>query len=372
MNIFRCASHALFARGALACLLLISAVATAQPAPPTLGTTAPFAVLGGSTVTNTGPTTVIGELGVSPGTAVIGFPPGVVTNGTIHSADAVAAQAQVDLTTAYNDLAGRPCNTTLTGQDLGGLTLVPGVYCFATSAQLTGDLRLDAQGNPNAVFIFKIGSTLTTASASRVLVINGGTSCNVFWQVGSSATLGTTTTFAGNILALTSITLVTGANVSGRLLARNGAVTLGSNSVAVCGGGGQGCPNIVISPSVLPAPAAGVAYSQTLTASGGTAPYTFVGVGTLPAGLTFTTTSPTTALISGTPTVTGGSSTFTVTATDSAACFASVVLGLQQGVGPLSIPLLSPWGMLLLGSLLALGAMVFVRTRSLPQRVPPR
>ena len=126
----------------------------------------------------------------------------------------------------------------MTGQDLGGLTLTPGVYCFSSSAQLTGTLTLDAQGNPNAVFIFKIGSTLTTASNSSVVVINtGGNSsiaCNVFWQVGSSATLGTGTSFAGNILALTSITLNTGANVSGRVLARNGAVTLDTNNVTVC------------------------------------------------------------------------------------------------------------------------------------------
>src|SRR6202049_136682 len=129
-----------------------------------------FAVLGGSTVTNTAtPTTVNGNLGVSPGSAVTGFPPGIVTGGTIHAADAVAAQAQSDLTTTYVNLANEACNTDLTGQDLGGKTLTPGVYCFSTSAQLTGALTLDAQGNPNAVFIFKIGSTLTTASASSVL-----------------------------------------------------------------------------------------------------------------------------------------------------------------------------------------------------------
>jgi len=200
-----------------------------------------FAVLGGSTVTNTAtPTTVNGNLGVSPGSAVTGFPPGIVTGGTIHAGDAVAAQAQSDLTTTYVNLANTACNTDLTGQDLGGKTLTPGVYCFSTSAQLTGTLTLDAQGNPNAVFVFKIGSTLTTASASSVLLINGGSSCGVFWQVGSSATLGTGTALLGSIVALTSITLNTGASVSGRVLARNGAVTLDDSHVAVCSGGVTG------------------------------------------------------------------------------------------------------------------------------------
>lgn len=197
-----------------------------------------FAVLGGSTVTNTStPTIVDGNLGVSPGSAVTGFPPGIVVNGSIHAADSVAAQAQTDLTTVYNNLASAPCNTDLTGQDLGGLTLTPGVYCFSTSAQLTGTLTLNAQGNPNALFIFKIGSSLTTASASSVLLINSASSCGVFWQIGSSATLGTGTSLAGNIVALTSITLNTGASLSGRALARNGAVTLDDNHVTLCSGG---------------------------------------------------------------------------------------------------------------------------------------
>jgi type VI secretion system secreted protein VgrG len=208
-------------------------------------------VLGGSTVTNTAtPTIVTGNLGVSPGSAVTGFPPGIVTGGTIHAADSVAAQAQSDLTTVYNNLASAPCNTILTGQDLGGKTLTPGVYCFATSAQLTGTLTLDGQGNPNAVFIFKIGSTLTTASASSVLLINSASSCGVFWQVGSSATLGTGTALAGSIVALTSITLNTGASISGRALARNGAVTLDSNNVTVCSGGPGFPPSVQAVPTL--------------------------------------------------------------------------------------------------------------------------
>ena len=201
-------------------------------AAPILGTAQSFAILGASAVTNTGPTIINGDLGLSPGTAVTGFPPGIV-NGTIHAADAVAAQARNDANTAYNSLAGQPCNTILTGQDLGGLTLTSGVYCFASSAQLTGTLTLNGQGNPNAVFIFKMGSTLTTASNSSVVLVNGSTACNVFFQVGSSATLGTGTQFIGNIFALASVTLTTNVTVSGRAVGLNGAVTLDSTVVSV-------------------------------------------------------------------------------------------------------------------------------------------
>ena len=243
----------LLAVGALAALLFVSN-AEAQ-APVGLGTADGFAVLGGSAVTNTGPSVVNGDLGVSPNNAVTGFPPGIV-NGTIHAADAVAGQAQSDLTTAYNDAAGRACDVTLTGQDLGGLTLTSGVYCYATSAQLTGTTTLDAQGDPNAVFIFQIGSTLTTASNSTVNLINGAQACNVFWQVGSSAILGTTTTFVGNVLALTSIVANTGATVDGRLLADNEATTLDSNTItrAQCAVPPQPEPEPSPSPSPAPGP----------------------------------------------------------------------------------------------------------------------
>jgi hypothetical protein len=179
-------------------------------------------VLAGSTITNTGPTVISGtaanpgNLGVSPGSAITGFPPGILTGpgATTHANDAVAIQAQVDLITAYNNLAGRPTTVDLTGQNLGGKTLVPGVYNFSSSAQLTGALTLNGLGKPNSVFIFNIGSTLTTASASTISLINGAQGGNVFWRVGSSATLGTTTSFVGDILALTSITLNTGALIT--------------------------------------------------------------------------------------------------------------------------------------------------------------
>lgn len=214
----------------------LDALALSQPSVE-LGTAGDFAVLGASTVTSTGDTTIEGDLGVSPGTAVVGFPPGIVdAPGTIHAADALAVQAQDDLTAAYTNAAGRASDTDLTGQDLGGLTLTAGVYHFDTSAQLTGYLTLDAQGDPNAVWIFQIGTTLITASSSQVNLIGKAQSCHIFWQVGSSATLGTDTHFAGNILSLSSITLNTRTTVDGRILARTGAVTLDSNILAVpCG-----------------------------------------------------------------------------------------------------------------------------------------
>ena len=210
-----------------------------------LGTADAFAVLGGSTVTNTGPSVINGDLGVSPGSAVTGFPPGIV-NGTIHAADGVAAQAQADLTAAYDNAAGQACNSNMTGKDLGGKTLTAGVYCFSSSAGLTGALTLNAKGVSGARFIFQVGSALTTASSSTVNYINGAQPCNVFWQIGSSATIGTSSSFVGNIMALTSITMTTGATLQGRALARNGAVTLDTNVIteATCdtrlGSGGSG------------------------------------------------------------------------------------------------------------------------------------
>ena len=219
---------------ALVALLQGPTANAAGPPPVGLGTAAAFAVLAGSAVTNTGPSTVNGNVGVSPGTAVSGFPPGTV-NGSIHAADAVAAQAQSDLTTAYNDAAGRTGAVTVSG-DLGGRTLTAGVYNSASSLGLTGTLTLDGQGDNNAVFIFQAGSTLTTASGSQVRLINGVSSCNVFWQLGSSGTLGTNSQFAGTVIALAALTATTGATIDGRLLARNEATTLDTNTVtaALC------------------------------------------------------------------------------------------------------------------------------------------
>jgi hypothetical protein len=223
--------------------------AVASASAVNLGTASPFVVLGGSTVTNTGPSVLNGELGVYPGTSLPGFGAAVV-NGATHDDDAVAGQAQTDLTTAYNVAAGQAPTANLTGQNLGGLTLTAGAYKFNSSAQLTGALTLNAAGDPNAQFVFEIASTLTTASASSVVMINGASPCNVYWQIGSSATLGTTTAFEGNLMALTSISLNTGATVQGRALAQTGAVTLDDNvlDASMCapgstpGGPGSGAP----------------------------------------------------------------------------------------------------------------------------------
>jgi hypothetical protein len=225
---------------------------------PTLGVLKSFTVVGASAVTSTGFTILNGDLGINPNNAssVTGFTfsgppgPGLVT-GETHFADGVALNAQNKATTVYVNLGNQPCKHDLTGQDLGGLTLAPGVYCFDSSAQLTGALVLDAEGDPNAVWIFQIGSALTTASNSSVSAINSKNfqPCNVFFHVGSSATLGTTTQFIGNIFADQSITMNTNANLLGRVVALNAAVTLDDNTITpvTCapvntgpGGGGGG------------------------------------------------------------------------------------------------------------------------------------
>jgi type VI secretion system secreted protein VgrG len=224
------------ARGAVAAGLLVAAwllpttTARAAVAPTVgLGTAAQFSILAGTTVTNTGPTAVEHDLGVSPGSAVVGFPPGTVTPPAVIHTDAVSLQAQNDLTTAYNDAATRPASA-LTGAELGGLTLQGGVYAAtaapAAALEITGTLTLDGAGDPRSVWIFQTGSTLTTGSDSAISLVNGASACNVFWQVGSSATLGTRTKFLGSLMALTSITLQDSVVFGGRALARNGAVTL--------------------------------------------------------------------------------------------------------------------------------------------------
>jgi hypothetical protein len=214
---------------ALAMVLALPAPAgAAGPAPVLLGTASAYSVLAGQSVTNTGPSTLDANVGVSPGTAISGFPPGVF-GGVKHSADAPALQAQSDLTTAYNSAAGR-AQTANVAADLVGQTLVPGVYQSPGALGLTGALTLDAQGNRDSVFIFQAASTLITGSASRIIMINGAQPCNVWWQVGSSATLGTGSSFIGTIMALTSITVTTGVTVEGRALARNGSVTLDTDT----------------------------------------------------------------------------------------------------------------------------------------------
>ncbi len=305
---------------AMTVCLSLSGAAWAATA-PSLGQAASFSVLGGSDVNNTGSSRLYGDLGVSPGSVISGFPPGQVIGGGTHTADAVAAQARADTTAAYLQLAGQVATSDLSGIDLAGLTLTAGVYRYTSAALLSGTLTLDAQGDPNAVFVFQTGSTLTTASGSRVQVINAGSNCNVFWQVGSSATLGTTTTFVGNLLALTSITLRTGATVSGRVLVRNGSATLDANDVTACS---AVCGAVTVTPATLAAGTAGSSYTQAFTATGGTGPWAWsVTAGALPAGLTLTAAGG----LSGTPTL-AGSSSFTVTASDANACAGSQGLSL--------------------------------------------
>ena len=228
---------------ALVAVFACFAAPAAAQTPVDLGTAGPFVVLGGQEVTNTGPSVLNGELGVSPGTSLTGFGLPAVVNGATHNNDAVAAQAQLDLTTAYNVAAGQAQTADLSLTDLGNRTLTAGAYRYSSDAQLTGALTLDAQGDPNAQFVFMIGSALTTASASSVVLINGASPCNVYWQVGSSATLGSTTAFQGNLMALSDISLNNGATVVGRVLARNGTISLINNvlgNLPCTTGGGNG------------------------------------------------------------------------------------------------------------------------------------
>ena len=212
------------------------------PAPATAqvslgGTLTGFGVLAGTAVQNNGGTTVVRSVGVSPGSSVTGFPPGVIVGGTIHAGDETAAEAQAQLTTAFDAAAGTPCDVDLSGQNLGGLTLTPGVYCFSGAAQLTGALTLDLQGNPDAFFLFQVGGSLTTAPGSSATLSNAeGESCapNLFWRVGSNAVVGSGASFGGSILAQSSVTLETGASLSGRALARVGNVILDTNTITPC------------------------------------------------------------------------------------------------------------------------------------------
>ena len=232
----------------LTSLLSVTSPALAATVPP-LGTAGNYAVLAGTTITNTGTTAIVGgDVGVAPLSAITGFPPGTVLLPNIKHPgnDAPTQQAKIDLITAYNDAAGQGPATTLTG-DLGGQVLTAGVYTYPSSAGLTGTLTLT--GSATDIWIFQIGSTLTTATDSRVVFTGGGLPCNVFWQVGTSATFGTNSDISGNVLALVSITMNTGAKLAGRALARNGAVTLDTNAITVCANNGRVGINVHVTES---------------------------------------------------------------------------------------------------------------------------
>lgn len=199
-----------------------------------LGSTSTLAVLAGSSITSTGETTITGDMGLSPGTSIGGFPPGIL-NGTQHINTGTATQAKLDLTAAYNDLAGRTSTdiVTLSG-NIGGLTLTPGLYKSTSSLAISsGDLTFDAKGDASAIFIIQIATTLTTTSGRKVILSGGALAANIYWQVGSSATFGTTSVFKGTVLAMQSITLNTGATIDGRVLARTGTITMAGNTIVV-------------------------------------------------------------------------------------------------------------------------------------------
>ena len=323
-----------------AVLLLGVPSASAAQAPVGLGTADSFAVLAGTGITNTGPTTIIGDVGTFPTPAETGFAT-VTLTGTNHGGDAVTQGAKNDLVTAYVDAAGRgPVTTEPT--ELGGLTLGPGTYGSASGTfGLTGTVTLDGQGNPASVFVFQTASTLITASGSRVLLINGADPCHVVWQVGSSATLGTDSSFVGDLLALTSITAQTGTSVSGRLLARNGAVTLDTTTIDR-----TRCAALIAAP---------------------------------PATAAATPTATPTATVSATPTPTGTVSA-TATATDNATPTATATGTVGATPTATTIPTATPTGQLpftgsrtapLTGAglaLLALGGLALVAARRRPHR----
>lgn len=272
------------------CGLGLAAYANAQV---TLGTAGQYGVFAASTITSTGLSTVNGKIGLSPGTSITGFPPGIATGGQDVNNNA-ATTAKTDIAAAYAALVALAVTTDLTGQNLGGLTLTSGVYGFSSSGSLTGTLTLDAQGDPNALFVFKFGSTLITASNSNVVLINGAQACDVYWQVGSSATLGTGTAFIGNVIAQASITATTGVSLlGGGLYAMTAAVTLDTNMINPQGS----CGGSVVTTSVsTTSPTSTI--SSTLSDS--------------------TTNSVPTTTVSVTTTSTNSASTTTITATASA------------------------------------------------------
>jgi hypothetical protein len=324
---------------AIGLLIALPGNAQAAATPIPLGNADPFVVLAGQTITNTGTTTINGDIGISPGSSLTGGPPLMVLHGTSHVADPVALGAQAALGTAFDNAAGQTPATAIPSE-LGGSTLVPGIYSSGVFT-ITNTLTLDAGNNPNAVFVFQSAATLNAAAGSRVNLINGASPCNVFWLVRSSATLETTANFSGNILALTDVHLRTGATVQGRALARNGEITLDANTITRPACGATPTPPVIAAPGaptgVTVTPGNGQAVvSWTPSVSGGAA--TSFTVTASPGGMSVTTTG-TTATVTG---LTNGTSyTFTVTATNSAGTAVSVASAAAipaAGVVPVGAP----------------------------------
>ena len=345
-----------------------SHAATTLDGPIDLGAATTFGVLAASTVTNTGPTVINGDIGVSPGTSITGFsaPPNGTFTGTAHVADGVAAQAQSDLTTAFNTAASLT-PTTSGLADLTGLSLTPGVYAGG-ELSLSGNLTLD--GSASSVWVFQAESTLITSSVSTITLTGGATACNVFWQVGSSATLGDNSFFVGTIMAQQSITAVTSASIEGRLLARTGAVTLDTNQVTVptgCSGTfGTISTSPVITSAAPPSATVGTPYTHTITATGTPAPTFTVTTGSLPAGLQL---DAATGVISGTPT-TSGSFTFTVTASNGTAPDSTATYTLTIASGAETLPATGndPAGALIVALLLVVTGVTVLFFRRLHTR----
>jgi hypothetical protein len=293
----------------------LAAMPAPPPEPPSLGSAASFAILAGSAVRNSGATRIAGNAGVSPGSTVSNLPLSAFVLGTVYRHDATARQAQTDAAAAYDALAKGACVDT--GCELGGKTFTPGVYCLE-SATLNGTVILDAAGDPDAFWNFRIAGALTTSAESSVIVTHGGHDGNVFWRSGGSVTVGARSSFHGNVLALANITLQSGAHLSGRALARHGTVTLEGNDVSLC------CNRLTLTPSGLDDGMIGASYRQTITASGGTAPYSFAMTGARPPGLSLSDAG----VLEGKPTMCGHF-TFTITATDFLGCTESAVYEIE-------------------------------------------
>ena len=308
---------------------------------PHFGDAASFVVLGNGSVTNSGATRVTGNVGVSPGNTVNGLSSSNFIVGEVRQDDALARAARSDATRIDDELAGTPCNLTITDPELGGKTLTRGVYCFPSAyVTLTGPLILDAEGDRDAVWIFRIAGTLTTASDASVLVVGNGYDGNVFWHSGGAATIGTRTSFIGNLFAGGNIVFQDRASLSGRAISRNGRVSLTANRLLLC------CAPITVAPASVPNGTLGTPYSQTFTADGGIAPYTFaITSGSLPLGLTLNPSG----VLQGTPEQ-AGAFAFTVTASDVTGCTGSALYRIELGT---AIPTLSPWALLLVVALLA-------------------
>jgi hypothetical protein len=347
-------------------LALTSALVIASPGyavtsidgPIDLGTATTFGVLASSKVTNTGSSVIAGDIGVSPETSITGFPPGTQTSGVVHATDDVAASAQADLTTAYN-VAGSLTPTVTGLANLGGKSLVPGVY--AGNLSLTGVLTLE--GNADSVWVFQASSSLLIASGSKI-VVNGGSSCNVFWRVPSSATLGSGADFTGTIMANSSITLDSAVNVKGRLLASTAAVTLINDTItAPTGCDSATTSTVTTTPSLdtveLPTATIGARFDFQLPVAGSPTPTATITEGGLPAGVELDTT---TGMITGTP-LAAGRYPFTVTASNGVgpAVTASYVLAVLPALAATGadVPWSVPAGALLL---LAIGGGLATRS----------